>query len=153
MEPLEVSQSFFVKNYGIQLTKSRLFIHANYVNEFNITRFYRYHRLINQDVESLYVSLSVSHSLELLFGRLIQCMIFVPITRSILLGPHMIVTACCPASTILGAYNGLQSFLFLITSHIDNHTEPKVDNYMKTKNSFSAPIRNSVCYYVHQSAV
>ena len=43
-------------------------IHANNVNKFNIISSYGYHKIFNQDVDSLFVSLSVSqsvsHSLE-----------------------------------------------------------------------------------------
>ena len=39
-------------------------IHVKNVNKINVICSYGYNRTINQDVDSLFVSLSVSHSLE-----------------------------------------------------------------------------------------
>ena len=55
-------------------------IHANNVNKFNIISSYGYHKIFNQDVDSLLsvcqsVSQSVSHSLENMIWQILELLV------------------------------------------------------------------------------
>ena len=50
-------------------------IHANNVNKFNIISSYGYHKIFNQDVVSLSVSQSVSHSLENMIWQILELLV------------------------------------------------------------------------------
>ena len=54
-------------------------IHANNVNKFNIISSYGYHKIFNQDVDSPFVSLSVSqsvsHSLENMIWQILELLV------------------------------------------------------------------------------
>ena len=51
-------------------------IHANNVNKFNIVISYGYHKIFNQDVDSLLsVCQSVSHSLEIMIWQILELLV------------------------------------------------------------------------------